>query len=766
MNKKVLALLMSLLIMLALPIGMYSFAAETNGNFKYEISAGNATIVGYTGKSANVAIPSKIGSATVRAIGDNAFASNKNIKSVTVPNTVTSVGEYSFSDCSNLQNVTLPSTVKSLGEGAFSGCISLSGVNIPKSLKSIPLGAFYLCMSLKSVNIPSGVTKIEEQAFAGCIALKSLYIPANVKTVGPGAFIADSGLTSVTIADGVASIDTGAFSNCTSLKAVKIPSSVKSIGEMAFGYNAIDEHTVKKIAGFTVSGAKGTAAEKYAKANGFKFIDLTAVKLNKTSITLGVGESFKLVPTNSTGYKWSANNAAVAVSGGKITAKRVGSATVTVKAANGTYATCKVTVKRAPTSIRLNKTAITIGVGEQFDLDSYIDKNTAAYSRPYTSGSPVIANVTSAGGIVTGKRAGVTTVTVKTYNGKVATCKVTVKDAPTSISLNKISITMGVGEQFDFDSYVNKGAASRVCDYTTGNASVVSVAKAGGLATAKNPGTALITVTTYNGKTATCAVTVKKAPTSIRLNKTKITLGVGEQFDLDSYVNAGAASYRCVYSGSNTTVATVAKAGGLVTAKKPGTMVATVRTYNGKTATCTVTVKKAPVSIRLNKTSITLEVGEKYQLASYVNSGAASFGTIYSSNFPAVATVSAADGTVTANKGGTAIIRVTTYNGKTATCKVVVKQPQNFTMTPEEIKSKAIELCMAKEPGLVLDSKMTLDNSGYPAPVQIWPEKTVDQIVNDMNKTIEGIGYANGSRYNIIVVKNTTTGFYDVYFLV
>ena len=51
---------------------------------------------------------------------------------------------------------------------------------------------------------------------------------------------------------------------------VTIPSSVKTIGNKAFGYyETMDEY--KKIDGFTICGAKGSAAEKYAKANGFKF---------------------------------------------------------------------------------------------------------------------------------------------------------------------------------------------------------------------------------------------------------------------------------------------------------------------------------------------------------------------------------------------------------------------------------------------------------------------------------------------------------------
>ena len=53
---------------------------------------------------------------------------------------------------------------------------------------------------------------------------------------------------------------------------------------------------------------------------------------------------------------------------------------------------------------------------------------------------------------------------------------------------------------------------------------------------------------------------------------------------------SGTASYSIKYSSSNTGIATV-NSSGLVTAKKSGTAIITAKTYNGKTATCKITVK-------------------------------------------------------------------------------------------------------------------------------------------------------------------------------
>ncbi len=84
-----------------------------------------------------------------------------------------------------------------------------------------------------------------------------------------------------------------------------------------------------------------------------KKIDVTKVTLNKKSITLEIGKSqtltAKVSPTNATNKNvtWASSNEKIAtVSNGKVTAKKAGSAKITVKTEDGEKtATCTVTVK-------------------------------------------------------------------------------------------------------------------------------------------------------------------------------------------------------------------------------------------------------------------------------------------------------------------------------------------------------------------------------------------------------------------------------------
>ena len=190
--------------------------------------------------------------------GKSPFCFRTDIKSVVIGSGVTSIGSTAFYECDNLTSVTIPNSVTSIGVGVFVHCSSLASITIPSSITSIDKGAFFGCTSLKSVTIPGSVTSIGEQAFLGCFSLTSIIIPNSVNSIGELAFY-----------------------DCYRLTSVTIPQSVTQIGKEALGYT----YGVK-VDGFTICAKKGTAAEKYAKDNGFKFVE---IKLPKATRLAGAG---------------------------------------------------------------------------------------------------------------------------------------------------------------------------------------------------------------------------------------------------------------------------------------------------------------------------------------------------------------------------------------------------------------------------------------------------------------------------------------------
>ncbi len=176
----------------------------------------------------------------------------------------------------------------------------------------------------------------------------------------------------------------------------------------------------------TLCGSKKTGGS----AN--QTVSVSKVTLNSTKLTLGVKETFKLTakvtPANATDKKvtWKSSNTKIAtVKNGKITAKRKGSAKITATA-GGKSVTCKVTVKTAPRKITVTPKTKSLKKGKTFTIKVKLPKNTASNKITFTSKNKRVATV-SAKGKVKGIKKGKTTITIKTFNNKKATVKVTVR---------------------------------------------------------------------------------------------------------------------------------------------------------------------------------------------------------------------------------------------------------------------------------------------------------------------------------------------------
>ncbi|MDE6110672.1 MAG: Ig-like domain-containing protein [Eubacterium sp.] len=253
---------------------------------------------------------------------------------------------------------------------------------------------------------------------------------------------------------------------------------------------------------------------------------------------------------------------------------------------------------------------------------------------------------------------------------------VNAKYAINSIKISQGDFTLGLKETSQL-TVVNqdKVALNSNIKYSSSNSSIVSVS-AKGVVTAKKTGTATITATYKDGKKATSKITVKNAPTSVSLNYTSATIGIGEKsLDLDSTIYGGYSRLRA-WSSSNTKVASV-NGSGVVTGVSEGTATITCTTYNGKKASCKVTVKKAPTSIAITNSNKKVQYGtSQYKIKTQLSSGSASRLLTYKSSNTAVAKVSS-NGIVTGVKTGTADITVTAYNGIATTVRISVVNENN-----------------------------------------------------------------------------------------
>ena len=250
--------------------------------------------------------------------------------SLTIKDGTKSIADKAFLGCTGLTSITIPDSVTSIGVDSFNKCTNLKSITIPNSMTSIGEWTFRECTGLTSITIPDSVTSINERAFDGCTRLTSITVNnsnANYSSVDGVLFNKNKtelikyleGKTdeNYTIPDSVTSIGKWAFASCRRIKSLTIPTSVTSIGEWAFNNCGINSITIPASVtsiygtdlGFfdgvilvdtlTITGYKGTAAEKYANEYGFKFIALDD-SANPTDPTNPTNPTVPTVPSNPT----------------------------------------------------------------------------------------------------------------------------------------------------------------------------------------------------------------------------------------------------------------------------------------------------------------------------------------------------------------------------------------------------------------------------------------------------------------------------------
>jgi uncharacterized protein YjdB len=199
-----------------------------------------------------------------------------------------------------------------------------------------------------------------------------------------------------------------------------------------------------KVTAVGVGTATITATTKDAVLNASTNITVspktvTGITLSQTTLSLTAGGSSTLTatvaPSDATNktVSWTSSNTGVAtVSNGKITAKKVGTATITCTANDGSgkTATCKVTVKAVKvTKITLSKKKVTLKKGKTIKLKvkKLIPANVTNKNVTWKSSNKKVATVDKNGKVkAVGKGTAIITCTAKDGSKVKSTCTVKV----------------------------------------------------------------------------------------------------------------------------------------------------------------------------------------------------------------------------------------------------------------------------------------------------------------------------------------------------
>ncbi len=202
--------------------------------------------------------------------------------------------------------------------------------------------------------------------------------------------------------------------------------------------------------------------------------------------------------------------------------RKINSKTAYTSWSSKTYTTTKSSVS----SIKLDAADIALQVGKTKQLTAMVSP-TGAYGKiTWSSSDPKVATVSSSG-LVTAKKAGTATLTVKTSNGKNAKVKVTVtkaKPAVTGVKLDRETVEM-LGKPVTLKAKCVPETADQTVTWSTSNQKVATVSSKG-VVTPKGYGTCVITAKSKNGKVAKCTVMVQK---KTYITKTHVVLNMNEK---------------------------------------------------------------------------------------------------------------------------------------------------------------------------------------------------------------------------------------------
>ncbi|MBE6002017.1 MAG: hypothetical protein E7239_11695 [Sarcina sp.] len=437
---------------------------------------------------------------------------------------------------------------------------------------------------------------------------------------------------------------------------------------------------------------------RYFKQNGI--VDLTvdidvpvlstAVTLDKTSVSLLAGKTAALAATvdpeqagQAVTWTSSDENVVTVDENGVLTAVAAGTATVTAAAADntGASAVCEVTVTKPVSSIKLDKTSASILRGKTVTLKATVSPDDAANKAVAWSSSDKKIATVDAKGVVTGVAKGTATITAKAKDGSgvKATCKITVKQPVTKITLSKTSASILRNKTITLKATAGPSSANdKSVAWTTSNKKVATVDSKGvvkGIA----KGTATITATARDGSKvkATCKITVKQPVTKITLNKTSASILRNKTITLKATAGPSSANDKTVtWTTSNKKVATVNSKGVVKgIAKGTATITATAKDGSKVKAVCKITVRQPVTKLTINKTKLTVKKGKTATLKVTVAPSSANDKSLkWTTSNKNIATVTQ-KGVVKGIKTGTVTITAAARDGsgKKVTCKITVQ---------------------------------------------------------------------------------------------
>lgn len=407
------------------------------------------------------------------------------------------------------------------------------------------------------------------------------------------------------------------------------------------------------------------------------------IHLNYSELNIGIDvtQQLKLSGDVSSDVSWSNSNDKVAsIKNGYVTGLSLGTTYITVNSGDSSSA-CKVNVISnyvAISEISLPSNSGELLINETQNINASINPSNASNKYLFYSSSDSSVASVDENGNITGNKIGSAIITIVAEN-KSTSYKVNVVDKINlkSINISPETLTLTEGNNGKLNvSFNPENATDKKVTWKSSNTNIVTVDESGNIK-AISPGSATITAISNDGEyESSSKITVKsldRSLKSISINKTELTLKVGESETLSINYNPSYASNKEVsWSSSNNDIVTVDN--GKVTAIKPGTVEIKATSKEGNhESICKVTVLFPPIeSIKFERDKQTVYVGSTTTLKTISTPEDSMINNpVWSSSDETIATIE--NGELTALNVGKTTVTISDSEGKvTASTEITV----------------------------------------------------------------------------------------------
>ena len=395
--------------------------------------------------------------------------------------------------------------------------------------------------------------------------------------------------------------------------------------DLTYNYKTVSNGIINVNSnGIVNSLSKGNDSVIVSLNNGYKVtininvvdnsLDPESIIINKKNVKLRVGASTNLTtsfaPRNANNKKltWTSSNLNVVSvdKNGKVTARKVGKATITATTFNNKTSSVEVSVtsalkkdKKTTTSeikrIELDTYNVELNKGDSTSIKvTFVPNKVKKKELKWTSSNKKVATISK--GTIKALSEGNAVIIVKTENKKSAKIYVKINKAtvyPISIHLNKkyIDLELGKTEKITAKIYP-EDSNDKTITWSSADKKIAEVNN--GVITAKGVGKTTISAKTYNSFVSFITVNVVDKivlPSKIKMEKSSIDINIGESkrvnvsFEPNNVTNKG-----LTWSSSDSKVVSIKN--GVVTGIRKGSAVVSATSINGIITKTTINVKE------------------------------------------------------------------------------------------------------------------------------------------------------------------------------